>query len=118
LHNRPCGPGWPRPGGGGDPGETLPGAPPGEVREEGNIELIGPPELRGMYFNRRISQRDHVALYVVRDFRQPSPPKPNHEIIAHGFFALDSLPNDTTAGTRAPRAEGLLRAAPTQEREP
>ena len=24
-----------------------------------------------------------------------------HEIVAHGFFKLDELPNDTTAATRA-----------------
>jgi hypothetical protein len=26
---------------------------------------------------------------------------PDYEIIAHGFFKLDELPNDTTAATRA-----------------
>ena len=58
-----------------------------ELREEGNVELVDRPTLFGVYFNRRISRRDHVALYVVRSFRQDAPPQPNNEIIAHGFFA-------------------------------
>ena len=35
------------------------------------------------------------------DFRQTAAPVPDHEIVAHGFFAVDELPDDTTAGTRA-----------------
>ena len=52
-----------------------------------------------------MSRRDHVALYVVRDFRQTAPPKPNREIVEHGFFALGALPEDTTRATRARIAE-------------
>ena len=37
------------------------------------------------------TQHQHVALYVVRSFHQVAPPQPNHEIIAHGFFAPDAL---------------------------
>ena len=77
------------------------------TREEGNIELTAPPVLHGIFFNRRVSRRDHVALFVVRHFRQTAAPVPNHEIVAHGFFPLDALPDDTTAGTRARIVEVL-----------
>jgi len=92
--------GWHLPGGGVETGETLVTALKRELHEEGNIELTGPPQLYGVYFNHRISRRDQVALYVVRAFRQTAPPRPNHEIVAHGFFALDALPDGTTRATR------------------
>ena len=41
-------------------------------------------------------------------------PVPNNEIIAHGFFAADALPNDTTAATRA-RIVEVLGGAPVSE---
>jgi 8-oxo-dGTP pyrophosphatase MutT (NUDIX family) len=106
--------GWHMPGGGVEPGETLAQALARELREEGNIHLTEPPHFHGMFFNRRASSRDHVAFFVVRDFRQPSPPTPNNEIIAHGFFAVDELPNDTSAATRARVAE-VLGGAPVRE---
>jgi hypothetical protein len=62
--------------------------------------LNATPVLHAIYFNRRISSRDHVALYVVRSFQQTAPPRPNHEIIAHGFFALQNLPVGTSRATR------------------
>jgi ADP-ribose pyrophosphatase YjhB (NUDIX family) len=100
-------PGWHLPGGGVEHGETLAAALTRELAEEGNIELIGPPELFGVYWNRRIAWRDHVALYVVRSFRQSAPPQPNHEIVAHGFFAADALPDGTSRATRARLSEVL-----------
>ena len=99
--------GWHLPGGGVEAGETLTAALGRELHEEGNIELTGAPLLHGVYFNRQASRRDHVALYVVHSFRQIAPPQPNGEIVAHGFFALDALPEDTTRGTRQRIAEVL-----------
>jgi ADP-ribose pyrophosphatase YjhB (NUDIX family) len=105
--------GWHLPGGGVEVGETLLAALGRELREEGNIELIGRPPLFGVYFNRRASRRDHVALFVVRSFRQTAAPQPNSEIVAHGFFSADSLPEGTTRATRERIAEVLAdRTAP------
>lgn len=106
--------GWQFPGGGVEVGETVVTALRRELFEEGNIELTGEPVLHGVFFNARISQRDHVALYIVREFRQSAPPRPNREIVAHGFFSLDALPEDTSRATRARIAE-VFGGAPVNE---
>ena len=99
--------GWHLPGGGVETGETLMAALERELREEGNIEIAEPPIFFAVYFNRRVSRRDHVALYIIRSFRQIAPPQPNREIIAHGFFATSELPADTSRATRERIAEVL-----------
>jgi ADP-ribose pyrophosphatase YjhB (NUDIX family) len=106
--------GWHLPGGGVEKGETILAALDRELREEGNIELTEPPVFHAIQFNRRISRRDHVAVYIVRAFRQSAPPQPNGEIVAHGFFATRELPADTTRATRERIAEVLTGRAPSE----
>ena len=103
--------GWHLPGGGVETGETFLKALTRELAEEGNIAMTAPPVLHGIFFNSRTSRRDHVALYIVREFRQDTPPQPNYEIIEHGFFAPDALPDGTSRATRARIAEVLEGAA-------
>ena len=107
--------GWHLPGGGVEPGETVRQALERELREEGNIELTGNALFHGLYFNAHVSDRDHVALFIVRAFRQNAPPKPDREIVAHGFYAPDALPEGTSKATRARIAEALT-GLPLQDR--
>jgi 8-oxo-dGTP pyrophosphatase MutT (NUDIX family) len=106
-------PGWHLPGGGVETGETFGEALQRELMEEGRIALSGEPALHGLFFNNHASRRDHVAVYVVRDFSQDRLPEANREIIACGFFAATALPADTTRGTRLRISEVLQGNAKT-----
>lgn len=99
--------GWHLPGGGVEPGESFLDALRRELAEEGCIEVVGDPVLLGMFFNSHVSRRDHVAVYLVRNFRQNQSPAPNREIVACGFFEPGALPEETTTGTRLRISEAL-----------
>lgn len=99
--------GWHLPGGGVETGETFREALRRELAEEGRIELAGEPSLHGLFLNSHVSRRDHVAVYLVRQFSQDRLPEANREIVACGFFDAAALPEETTPGTRLRIAEVL-----------
>lgn len=100
-------PGWHLPGGGVETGETALEALTRELREEACIAIDEPPVLAGIFFNKRVSRRDHVLVYVVRQFTVLEEKRPDREIAEAGFFPLDRLPEGTSAATRSRLAEVL-----------
>ena len=92
-------PGWHMPGGGIERRETSHEALVKELREEGNLRIIGEPQLFQVYLNMSASRRDHVVFYRA-DVEQTAPRQPDMEIVESGFFALDALPEGTTEATK------------------
>ena len=97
--------GWHFPGGGVEVGETCVHALTRELEEEARVALQGAPVLHGLFFNAKPSRRDHVAVYVVRDFAILGGRAPDWEIEEARFFPRARLPAGTTASTRARLAE-------------
>ncbi len=108
-------PGWHLPGGGVEPNETLVDALAKELREEANVALGAPATLHGVFLNRHVSVRDHVAVFVVRSFTQSTPKQPDREIAEARFFPFSALPEKTTPGTRRRLAEIIDGTAPPAE---
>ena len=110
--------GWHLPGGGVETGETFLDALARELVEEGNIQLGASPQLFGIYFNKRASRRDHVALFIVRDFLQDGDPRP----IVKSWRTASSTPTHCRkipAGARAlawPRCSATHRSASSGKR--
>ena len=99
-------PGWLFPGGGVERGETIHQALEREVHEEAGIVITGRPHFHGLLSNEEKFPGDHIAFFVIRDFRQDAP-KASFEIKEARFFPLEQLPEGTTGGTRRRIAEIL-----------
>lgn len=93
--------GWHLPGGGVEAGETASDALRRELAEEADLEPTGELSLHGVFHSGPIARRDHVLVYVVRNFRVLGQRRPDREIASSAFFALADLPAGTTRGTRA-----------------
>jgi ADP-ribose pyrophosphatase YjhB (NUDIX family) len=106
--------GWHFPGGGVEVGETFVQSLTRELEEEARITIEAPPVLHGLFFNTQVSQRDHVAAYVVRNFRILGERKPDWEIREARFFPRFALPEGTTRATRARLAE-IFDSAPVSD---
>lgn len=107
-------PGWHFPGGGVEKGETVETALTRELAEEAGIVIEGRARLFGLYANDHNFPGDHIALFVVRSWRQPKPPMANREVAEQGFFAFGELPDGTTAATRTRINEVLFATPPAQ----
>ncbi|MDR3473835.1 MAG: NUDIX domain-containing protein [Devosia sp.] len=107
-------PGWHMPGGGVEPGEAAAASGAREVMEESGYRLTGPLQLFGLYHNTLTTSRDHVALYISRQFEQANVFKANLEIAEFGWFAHDALPPETSASTLRRVAE-VFDGAPRSE---
>ncbi len=107
--------GWHFPGGGVEVGETCVESVTRELEEEARIALEGPPVLHGLFFNTQTSKRDHVAAYVVRNFRVLGKRAPDWEIVEARFFPRlgASRRNDSGDSSEARRDLRIPRRFPT-----
>lgn len=107
-------PGWHFPGGGVEVSEPVEVALARELAEETGVIVDGRPQLFGLYDNQRLFRGDHIVLFVVRRWSQPSVPPANREIAEQRFFTASELPADINPATATRVAEVLEGRAPAQ----
>lgn len=91
--------GWSLPGGGVEVGESGLLALHRELEEEAGILPVD-PILKSLYYNRSVSKRDHVLVFLVDNWTLKSNFIANTKEISDGkWFDLDKLPKDITKET-------------------
>jgi 8-oxo-dGTP pyrophosphatase MutT (NUDIX family) len=92
--------GWHLPGGGVERGETCLTAAIKEAREEAGL-VIGAEDMKlaSIHANFDNFPGDHVLVYHATKWTN-TPTNNAHEIAEFGFFSLENLPVETTAGTK------------------
>lgn len=107
-------PGWYLPGGAVDAGEHAQGAIIREIYEECGVRVQGALEPVSLYQAAPRNPRDHVMLFIARDWIQTDDISlPNREILEAQFFPLSDLPQDTAGGTQRRVTEYLAGATPS-----
>ncbi|MBI1208889.1 MAG: NUDIX domain-containing protein [Azospirillum sp.] len=106
--------GWHLPGGGVGKDETAAAAMRRELAEEVGLTAVGLPRLQGLYGRFTPTACDHVAVFVVEDWR--GEPRPDGiEVIEAGFFTAEALPAATAQAVRR-RIDEFLARKPIAER--
>ena len=98
-------PGWHFPGGGVERNEPVLEALRREITEETGVVATGTPDLLGIYTNFRSFPSDHIVVFIVRKWTQPTIPPPNREIAEQGFFDRHALPDGVIEPVRRRLAE-------------
>lgn len=91
-------PTWHLPGGGVKRRESLVEALHRELREEAGVVVEGPVRLLGAYSNLREGKSDHIAVFVVGDWRRQTSDSSEIETIA--WVTPAHLPDDISPGSR------------------
>lgn len=109
-------PGWHVPGGSVDKGETVEETLRRALRQEVGVTVEGTPELLGLYADPHFFPGDHVALFVVRAWRQEAW-QPTAGIAEQGLFAAGALPDALVAPARD-RLREILAGRPRSPQGP
>lgn len=92
-------PGWHFPGGGVERGETTEVAVGRELYQETGLKILGRPVFHGAFYNKRVSNRDHVLAYQCKVENEQALKVNCREIAEVGFFDASDLPDGTDPGT-------------------